>query len=110
MDYRGRSMESPGYSSEASDIEYSSDGDQQDIKTSLESCLTEVKTKGSFVTAGRCSGSPLPGLSVAEVDLIGLPLNDPTAKAIVEVCHQAPFGRGLISCHVAHRINELTTI
>ena len=68
--------------------------DPQFIKDSLNASLSEIKTAGSFFTAGSCSELPLPGLSIEGIGPIGLPLTENTARTIVDVCHQAPYGKG----------------
>ena len=64
------------------------------LKRSLEDCLSNVKTVGSFATSGVLTEATLSGLSVHNVGSIGLPLQEGQAKAIVDVCHRAPFGQG----------------
>ena len=57
-------------------------------------CLQSVENPGDFA----CGGSiflPLPALRVHGVDeLVGLPISTSQAKAIIEQCSQAPYGRG----------------
>ena len=65
-----------------------------DFRFSLNKRLEHVKTVGSFATAGRCSTVPSPRLSVEGCGSVGPPLVENTAKAIINVCHQAPFGKG----------------
>ena len=60
----------------------------------LVECLQSVENPGDFA----CGGSiplPLPALRVHGVDeLVGLPICTSQAKAIIEQCSQAPYGRG----------------
>ncbi|KAL8789139.1 MAG: hypothetical protein Q9195_006959 [Heterodermia aff. obscurata] len=74
--------------SEVVEFSYDSDDDDESIKGNLD------RTGGSFVVAGLCSNTPLPGLAVEHHGPVGLPLDVPTAKAIIGVCHQAKFGKG----------------
>ena len=75
---------------------YSSDDDLAGFKSSLYNRLDQVKTAGSFATAGQCSTLPLPALSVKEYGLVGLPLTENSAKSIINVCHRAPYGKGTL--------------
>ena len=78
----------------SSDIEWDSDLSPDNLKLSLEECLDNIKTAGSFATSGELSEPILSGLSVHNVGSIGLPLQEGQAKAIIGVCHRAPFGQG----------------
>ena len=75
---------------------YSSDDDLAGFKSSLCNRLDQVKTTGSFATAGQCSTLPLPALSVEGYGWVGLPLTENSAKAIINLCHRAPFGKGIL--------------
>ncbi|KAI4250252.1 MAG: hypothetical protein LQ352_005406 [Teloschistes flavicans] len=70
-----------------------SDDDEQVIKDSIDDLLSYIKSSGSFATGGPVE-VPLPGLGIRDVGLIGLPLNDHVAKAIINVSHPAPHGKG----------------
>ena len=76
--------------------DYPSDDDSFGFKRSLNARLDQVKTPGSFAAAGQCPNVPVPGLSVEGSGLIGLPLTETAAKSIINVCHQAPFGQGIM--------------
>ena len=90
---------------ELGEKDYASDDGSESIKFSLNERLDHVKSAGSFATAGQCLNIPLPGLTVEGSGLVSLPLAENTAKAIINVCHQAPFGQGTlqISKTYAHR-------
>lgn len=75
-------------------VEYHSDADSEDYKSSLIEILANVQTFGSFATSGRVPGDVITGLSVHDVGRISFPLIETQAKEIIGVCHQAPFGRG----------------
>lgn len=75
---------------------YSSDDDLAGFKSALSERLAQVKTAGSFATAGQCSTGSLPALDVEGHGLIGFPLNETIAKALIDVCHRAPFGKGIL--------------
>ena len=81
---------------ESCDEGYSSDDNLAHFKSSLYERLDQVKTAGSFATAGQCSTLPLPALDVKGYGFVGLPLSENTAKAIINVCHRAPFGKGIL--------------
>lgn len=76
------------------DAEYDSHVTSDTLKRSLENCLGNVKTAGSFATLGVLAEATLSGLSVHNVGSIGLPLQEGQAKAIIGVCRRAPFGQG----------------
>ena len=76
------------------ELDFNSDLTSDTLKRSLESCLNNVKTAGSFATSGVLAEATLSGLSVHNVGLIGLPLQEGQAKVIIDVCHRAPFGQG----------------
>ena len=77
----------------SSDVEID-DLNPDTLKRSLERCLGNVKTAGSFATSGVLAEGTLSGLSVHNVGSIGFPLQEGQAKAIIGVCHRAPFGQG----------------
>lgn len=76
------------------DVEFDSDLTSDTLKRSIEDCLNNVKSVGSFATLGVLAEATLSGLSVPGVGSIGLPLQEAQAKAIIDVCHRAPFGQG----------------
>lgn len=82
--------------SSASSFEAELNGDvtSDTLKRSLENCLDNVKTAGSFATSGVLAEATLSGISVHNVGSIGFPLQEGQAKAIIGVCRRAPFGRG----------------
>ncbi len=56
--------------------------------------LKSVKRPGYFACGSEVQ-LPLPGLKVDGVDgFVGLPVCDAQARAIIERCSQAPYGRG----------------
>ena len=62
--------------------------------STLVECLQSVENPGDFACGGSVS-LPLPALRVDGVDgLVGLPMCSSQARAIIEQCSQAPFGRG----------------
>ena len=57
-------------------------------------CLKSVEKPGDFACGGSVS-LPLPALHVDGVDgILGLPIGRLEAKAVIEQCSQAPYGRG----------------
>ncbi|KAL8673448.1 MAG: hypothetical protein Q9224_007523, partial [Gallowayella concinna] len=65
-----------------------------DIKSSLDQALSQLKTFGSFATSGRISGDISTGLSIPGIGRVAFPLIEYQAKQLVQACHQAPFGKG----------------
>src|SRR3954467_8787955 len=59
----------------------------------LDEALSKIDRPGSFCVSGSVP-AVLPGLEVAGLGPIGLPLNDKQAKALKKHCHQAPYGKG----------------
>jgi len=59
----------------------------------LLAALKTIENPGSFCTSGTINPCFL-GLEVENIGSIGLPLIKSQAEAIIEQCHQAPFGRG----------------
>ena len=95
---------------ESCDESYSSDDDLASFKSSLYDRLDQVKTAGSFATAGQCSTLPRPALDVNGYGLVGLPLTENTAKAIINVCHRAPFGKGILQLWRRLRNHKLMVV
>lgn len=60
--------------------------------SSIVETLKSVERPGSYATGGVFS-MPLPSLSINGV-ILGLPLCDEQAKAVIDSATQAPFGRG----------------
>ena len=57
--------------------------------------LSELRAEpGNFATDGILTESPNPGLNIDGLGPISLPLCQHTAKQIIEVARQAPFGLG----------------
>ena len=56
------------------------------------SVLESIKSPGEIAFGGPVS-LPLPGLKIGE-SLIGLPIAESQAKAVIKQCSQAPFGGG----------------
>ena len=81
---------------ESSDDGCSSDDNLAGFKSALSQRLDQVKTAGSFATAGKCSTVSRPALDVEGYGLVGFPVTETTAKALINVCHRAPFGKGIL--------------
>ena len=81
---------------ESCDEGYSSDDNLVGFKSALYERLDQVKAAGFFATAGRCSTISRPALDVKGYGLVRLPLTENIAKVIINVCHQAPFGKGIL--------------
>ncbi|XP_066929057.1 uncharacterized protein [Clytia hemisphaerica] len=71
------------------------DGENTYPVEELTNLLAEIKDEpGSFATDGILKQSPLPGLNIEGVGPVCLPLCADSAKRIIEVARQAPFGLG----------------
>ena len=81
---------------ESFDEGYSSDDNLAGFKSALYERLDQVKPAGSFATAGQCSTISRPALDIKGHGLVDLPLTENTAKVIIDVCHRAPFGKGIL--------------
>lgn len=60
----------------------------------LEECLTNVQSDGSFAMFEALNNAPNPGLYLKSSGVVGLPLSDNDAQAIISASHEAPFGKG----------------
>lgn len=78
----------------SSDADDNSDTTPDTLKRSLENCLGNIQTTGTFATSGLLPDATLPGLRVHNVGSVGAPLAESQANAIRDVCHRAPFGQG----------------
>lgn len=61
--------------------------------------------KGDFAFASKLEDAPNPGLQVAPLGLIGLPLSERDARSIKDIASQAPFGHGdqlVVDTNVRH--------
>ncbi|KAL9011740.1 MAG: hypothetical protein Q9180_009164, partial [Flavoplaca navasiana] len=64
------------------------------IRRALEETLSSLETIGSFATSGKVPGDVSTGLSIDGIGRIAFPLIEHQAKQMIDVCHQAPFGKG----------------
>jgi hypothetical protein len=94
MSISNRSLQLCQQAVQTGENDYNSDDGAEDIKATLETSLSEVKIAGSFATFGQCLNASFPGLCIEGVGLVGLPLTEHTAGAIIAICHQAPYGKG----------------
>jgi 2-oxoglutarate-Fe(II)-dependent oxygenase superfamily protein len=67
---------------------------RSEIKTTLDTTLSDVKWSGSVLTSGSFGKAFNPGLEVFGAGLIGLPLTAEVAKKIIQASHASPFGKG----------------
>lgn len=65
-----------------------------DIKKELEELLASIKTPGDFACGGHTE-LVLPGITVNNLGLLSVPLQDDTAEKLKKICSRAPFGRGI---------------
>jgi hypothetical protein len=66
----------------------------EDVKEQLLNCLTEIQWSGSFAGFEELDDFVDPQIFVPDIGSIKLPLKEKTAKALIQKCHQAPFGKG----------------
>ncbi|TVY13045.1 hypothetical protein LARI1_G009289 [Lachnellula arida] len=74
--------------------DHSVDLDPEQLKEGLDECLSNIEGDGSFALFERLNNPPNPGIYLKEGGLVGLPLSDRDAEAIIAASHQAPFGKG----------------
>ena len=68
---------------------------QRNLQDDLEAVLKgDFKFKGKFALSHTFSSTPLPGLYIQGIGVIGFPLSDRDAKLIEATATQAPFGKG----------------
>ena len=65
-----------------------------DVVEAIHSSLEDVKSVGSFAVFEPLESFPSPGIHLKDGDIIGLPLSNRDAQAIVAASHEAPFGKG----------------
>jgi hypothetical protein len=63
------------------------------LKEDILSCLKDIKGSGKFISA-YSTEFLFPGLEVQGVGEISYPVNNEQAKALIQVAHKAPFGKG----------------
>ncbi|RDL31044.1 uncharacterized protein BP5553_09833 [Venustampulla echinocandica] len=83
-------LSSPPSSSESE----TPDIDIDELKDEISQCLSSVKGASTFALFETLSGSPNPGLYLKNGGVVGLPLSDRDAEAIIAASHEAPFGKG----------------
>lgn len=66
----------------------------ESLRRGLDECLSNMKADGSFALFESLDNTPNPGLHLKNGGLVGLPLSDRDAQAIVASSHEAPFGKG----------------
>lgn len=64
------------------------------IADQLFELLSEIEHSGSFLTSQSCLSAVFPGLHIPGIGQIRLPLSPDDAKAIIQLCHASPFGKG----------------
>lgn len=74
--------------------DHSVDLDPEQLKEGLDECLRNIEGDGSFALFEPLNNPPNPGIYLNEGGLVGLPLSDRDAEAIIAASHQAPFGKG----------------
>ncbi|KAK5955576.1 hypothetical protein OHC33_003217 [Knufia fluminis] len=67
----------------------------EEFNYELLNTLDRILTDGTFAYSGVLPQYPNPGLTVNNLGVIGLPLSDRDAKALISQCQQSPFGKGV---------------
>ncbi|MEJ7828580.1 MAG: 2OG-Fe(II) oxygenase [Segetibacter sp.] len=62
-------------------------------KENILNCLKDLKGSGKFISA-QTTEFLFPGMEVNGVGEIAYPVNEAQAKALIQVAHKAPFGKG----------------
>ncbi|TFK65122.1 hypothetical protein BDN72DRAFT_824875 [Pluteus cervinus] len=75
-----------------SDEEDMSDG--EDLRADIEEALGQLDFQGTYALSHTFSESPNPWLHVEGIGLVGLPLSERDANAVIAAASQAPFGHG----------------
>jgi hypothetical protein len=65
-----------------------------DLVGAIHHCLSDVQTDGSFAVFSPLDNAPNPGIYLKNGGVVGLPLSERDALAIVAASHEAPFGKG----------------
>jgi hypothetical protein len=63
------------------------------LKKNILNCLNDLKGGGKFISV-QTTKFVFPGLEVHGVGEIAYPINEVQAKALIQVAHKAPFGKG----------------
>ena len=69
-------------------------GPTYDVKNALLECIENLETGENFASFGKLTGFVDPELFVPGVGPVALPLIEEKARALIQQCHQAPFGKG----------------
>ncbi len=65
-----------------------------ELREGIISCFANIKSDGSLALFDQLYNAPNPGTCLRNGGMIGLPLSDRDAQAIVLTSHAAPFGKG----------------
>ncbi len=63
------------------------------LKENILNCLKDLKGSGKFISV-QTTEFLFPGMEVDGVGEIAYPINEAQAKALIQVAHKAPFGKG----------------
>jgi hypothetical protein len=72
----------------------SSQGSIPDLKEALSDALDLIQSSGKFAAFEQLDSFVDPQLVVPGIGRIQLPLQEQTARSLIQACHQAPFGKG----------------
>lgn len=64
------------------------------LKAGLSDALDSIQSSGMFAAFEQLDGFVDPEIFVPGIGSIQLPLQEPTARSLIQTCHQAPFGKG----------------
>lgn len=70
------------------------DLDIDELKGEISECLDGIHTIGTFALFENLDAAPNPGLYLKSGGIVGLPLSDRDAEAVIAASHEAPFGKG----------------
>jgi hypothetical protein len=77
-----------------SDPDVSSQDSTLDLKQGLSDALGLIQSDAKFAAFDQLDGFVDPKVFVPGIGHIQLPLQEQTARSLIQACHQAPFGKG----------------
>lgn len=77
-----------------SDPDVSSQDSLLNVKVGLLDALDSIQSSGKFAAFEQLDSFVDPEIFVPSIGSIPLPLQEETARSLIQTCHQAPFGKG----------------
>jgi hypothetical protein len=65
-----------------------------ELRAGLDECLSNILPRGTFALFETTNNPPNPGIYLKNGGVVGLPLSDRDAQAIIAASREAPFGKG----------------